>query len=157
MTRISSVFAALMFLAGPALAVLPHEMLSDPAQEARARELSRDIRCQVCQNQSIDDSNAPLAADLRKLVRERIVAGDSDQAIHEFLVRRYGDNVLMRPPVRPATWPLWFGPAVILVIAAVSLALFVRRRRTTAGPAPLAPDEERRLADLLGRPDDRSR
>lgn len=154
MIRGPALLVALMAFAGPALAVLPHEMLADPAQEARARELSKDIRCQVCQNQSIDDSNAPLAADLRKLVRERIVAGDSDHAIHEFLVRRYGDNVLMRPPMRPATWPLWFGPAAILVIAAASLVIFVRRRRTGAGPAPLAPDEERRIAELLRRPDE---
>jgi cytochrome c-type biogenesis protein CcmH len=138
-------------LAGPALAVLPHEMLPDPAQEARARALSREIRCQVCQNQSIDDSNAPLAADLRRIVRERIMAGDSDPAIADYLVRRYGENVLMRPPVRPDTWALWFGPAAILVIAALGLLLFLRRRPAAAAPAPLAADEERRLADLLGR------
>lgn len=154
MRRLALVLSALVPLAAPALAVLPHEMLADPAQEARARELSKEIRCQVCQNQSIDDSNAPLAADLRKLVRERIVAGDSDRAVYEFLVHRYGDNVLMRPPVRPATWPLWFGPAVILAVGAISLAVLVRRRRTAAGPAPLAPDEERRLAELLRRPDE---
>lgn len=154
MMRGLALAAALMVLTAPALAVLPHEMLADPVQETRARELSKDIRCQVCQNQSIDDSNAPLAADLRKLVRERIVAGDSDPAIYEFLVRRYGDNVLMRPPVRPATWPLWFGPAAILAIAAVSLVVFVRRRRAATGPVPLAPDEERRLAELLRRPDE---
>jgi cytochrome c-type biogenesis protein CcmH len=137
--------------AGPALAVLPHEMLPDPAQEARARALSREIRCQVCQNQSIDDSAAPLAADLRRLVRERIVAGDSDQAVSEFLVRRYGENVLMRPPVRPDTWPLWFGPAVILVIAGIGLVVFLRRRQSASIPTPLAADEERRLAELLER------
>jgi cytochrome c-type biogenesis protein CcmH len=140
---------AFVLLAGPALAVLPQEMLPDPAQEARARALSRDIRCQVCQNQSIDDSNAPLAADLRRLVRERIVAGDSDQAVSEFLVRRYGDNVLMRPPVRPDTWPLWFGPAVILIIAALGLLAVLRRRPVAPSPSPLAADEERRLAELL--------
>lgn len=153
MTRLAGILAAFVLLTAPALAVLPHEMLADPAQEARARELSKDVRCQVCQNQSIDDSNAPLAADLRKLVRERIVAGDSDRAIQEFLVRRYGDNVLMRPPVRPATWPLWFGPAAILVIAAICLSIFIRRRRSAIAPAPLAPDEERRLDELLRRPD----
>jgi cytochrome c-type biogenesis protein CcmH len=157
MIRLATILAAVTLFAAPAWAVLPHEMLADPAQEARARELSKEIRCQVCQNQSIDDSSAPLAADLRKLVRERIVAGDSDRAVYDFLVRRYGDNVLMRPPVRPATWPLWFGPAAILVVAAASLALFVRRRRAAASPDPLAPDEERRLSELLGRPDGRPR
>lgn len=150
MTRLLA--AAIAFLViSPALAVLPHEILHDPAQEARARALSRDIRCQVCQNQSIDDSNAPLAADLRRIVRERIVAGDSDEAVSEFLVRRYGENVLMRPPVRPATWPLWFGPAAILVVAAGTLLMVMRRRRTATGPTPLAADEERRLNELLQR------
>jgi len=145
--------AALAFtlLASPAGGVLPHEVLPDPEQEARARALSREIRCQVCQNQSIDDSNAPLAADLRRIVRERIVAGDSDPAINEFLVRRFGDNVLMRPPVRPDTWPLWFGPAVILVVASLGLLVFLRRRPAVPAAAPLAADEERRLAELIGR------
>jgi cytochrome c-type biogenesis protein CcmH len=148
----TQIFALLMLvlLTGPVLAVLPHEMLPDPAQEARARALSREIRCQVCQNQSIDDSNAPLAADLRRIVRERIVAGDSDQAVSDFLVRRYGENVLMRPPVRPATWPLWFGPLAILVIAGIGLLLFLRRR-AVAAPTLLGADEERRLAELLER------
>lgn len=142
---------AVATIIGPALAVLPHEMLPDPAQEARARALSREIRCQVCQNQSIDDSAAPLAADLRRLVRERIVAGDSDQAVSEFLVRRYGDNVLMRPPVRPDTWPLWFGPVAILIVAGLALLVFLRHRSTAPVTTPLAADEERRLAELLER------
>ena len=141
----------LMLLARPALAVLPHEVLPDPAQEARARTLSREIRCQVCQNQSIDDSAAPLAADLRRIVRERIVAGDSDPAVAAYLVQRYGDNVLMRPPVRPDTWPLWFGPAVILVVAGLGLVAYLRRRPATNTPAALAPDEERRLVALMER------
>jgi len=147
------VVLAFSLLAAPALAVLPHEMLTDPAQEARARNLSREIRCQVCQNQSIDDSNAPLAADLRRIVRERIVAGDSDRQVTEFLVRRFGDNVLMRPPVRPDTWPLWFGPAAILVVAGIGLLVFLRRRPAAQAAAPLAADEERRLATLIERKD----
>jgi len=147
------VVLAFSLLAAPALAVLPHEMLTDPAQEARARNLSREIRCQVCQNQSIDDSNAPLAADLRRIVRERIVAGDSDRQVTEFLVRRFGDNVLMRPPVRPDTWPLWFGPAAILVVAGIGLLVFLRRRPAAQSAAPLAADEERRLATLIERKD----
>lgn len=144
---------AFLLLAAPALAVLPDEMLADPALEARARLLSREIRCQVCQNQSIDDSAAPLAADLRKLVRERLTAGDSDEQVFAFLTRRYGDNVLMRPPVRPDTWPLWFGPFAILVVAGIGLAVFLRRRRDTPidAPAALGPAEEKRLAALLER------
>ncbi len=151
MKRLLLFVALVVMLATPALAVLPDEMLQDPALEARARLLSREIRCQVCQNQSIDDSGAPLAADLRKLVRERLTAGDSDEAVFAFLTRRYGDNVLMRPPVRPETWPLWFGPLGILVVAAIGLLIVLRRRRhdTPAAPAALAPSEERRLAELL--------
>ena len=151
MKRLLLFVALAVMLATPALAVLPDEMLQDPALEARARLLSREIRCQVCQNQSIDDSAAPLAADLRKLVRERLAAGDSDEAVFAFLTRRYGDNVLMRPPVRPETWPLWFGPLGILVVAAIGLLVVLRRRRhdTPTAPAALAPSEERRLAELL--------
>jgi cytochrome c-type biogenesis protein CcmH len=141
---------ALSFVA-PALAVLPEEMLPDPALEARARALSVELRCQVCQNQNIDDSNAPLAADLRRLVRERLVSGDSDAQVLAYLVQRYGDYVLMRPPVRPSTWPLWFGPAAILLIAAASLVLFLRRRRIAEAPSQLAAEEERRLNDILER------
>jgi cytochrome c-type biogenesis protein CcmH len=136
----------------PALAVLPEEMLPDPALEARAREISKEVRCQVCQNQTIDDSNAPLAADLRRLVRERLSAGDSDAQVLTFLVQRYGDYVLMRPPVRPSTWPLWFGPAAVLIVAIAALALMLRRRRATpAVVPPLGADEERRLTELLER------
>jgi len=137
--------------AAPALAVLPEEMLPDPALEARARALSVELRCQVCQNQNIDDSNAPLAADLRRLVRERLVSGDSDAQVLTYLVQRYGDYVLMRPPVRPSTWPLWFGPAVILLVAAASLVLFLRRRRVAEAPVQLAAEEERRVNDILER------
>ena len=142
---------AVMLLAQPALAVLPSEMLKDPALEARAEALSKDIRCQVCQNEDIDDSAAPLAADMRRLIRQQIVAGKTDRQILDFLVKRYGDNVLMRPPVVPMTWPLWFGPAALLVVTAAGIAFAARRRRTAAGPAPLAPEEERRLHDILER------
>lgn len=151
MKRLLAILAFLL-LATPALAVLPDEMLQDQALEARARLLSREIRCQVCQNQSIDDSNAPLAADLRRLVRERLVAGDSDEAVFRFLTTRYGDNVLMRPPMRPSTWPLWYGPLAILVVAGIGLLAILRRRRAApAAPAALAPAEERRLAELMRR------
>ena len=148
--RIGAVALWLAF-ASPALAVLPQEMLPDAAQEARARALSQELRCQVCQNQSIDDSNAPLAADLRRLVRERIVAGDSDGEVLAYLVARYGDNVLLRPPIRPSTLPLWFGSACALLIAGAGIVLWFRRNAASParGAAPLAPEEERRLAALL--------
>lgn len=142
---------AVVLLARPALAVLPSEMLKDPALEARAEALSKDIRCQVCQNEDIDDSAAPLAADMRRLIRQQILAGKTDQQILDFLVQRYGDNVLERPPVVPMTWPLWFGPALLLVIAAGALAIAARRRRAASSPAPLAPEEERRLREILER------
>jgi cytochrome c-type biogenesis protein CcmH len=151
MIRRLFLICALAIMAVPAYAVLPEEMLPDPVLEARARTLSADIRCQVCQNQNIDDSNAPLAADLRRLVRERLVHGDSDAQVLAYLVQRYGDYVLMRPPVRPSTWPLWFGPAAILLIAAASLVLFLRRRGTAPEAPQLAAEEERRLSDILER------
>jgi cytochrome c-type biogenesis protein CcmH len=127
-------------------------MLADPALEARARELTKQLRCLVCQNQSIDDSNAPLARDLRLLVRERLKAGDSDAAVIAFVVARYGDFVLLRPPVKATTWLLWFGPAALLVAAALFLWLRARRRRAAlpAAPTPLDDEEAKKLAALLG-------
>lgn len=138
-------------LAGPALAVLPQEMLADPALEARARALSQELRCLVCQNQPIDDSNAPLAADLRRLVRERIVAGDGDAAVLAYVTQRYGDYVLLKPPLRADTYVLWYGPFAILAAALVGAAVYVRRRRPAAenAPPPLSADEEARLAALV--------
>jgi len=144
---------ALALMARPAFAVLPSEMLKDPALEARAQALSKDIRCQVCQNEDIDDSAAPLAADMRRLIREKILAGRTDQQILDFLVQRYGDNVLMRPPIEPKTWLLWFGPAALLAVTAAGIGIAARRRRPAAAPpAQLAPDEERRLREILERP-----
>jgi len=137
---------------GPVLAVEPDEMLDDPVLEGRAREISKGLRCLVCQNQSIDDSNAGLARDLRVLVRERLTAGDSDEQAVRYIVDRYGDFVLLRPPVRPETYALWFGPAALVVIAGLGLALFFRRRRSRAvetAPPPLTPDERARLKALL--------
>ena len=133
-----------------ARAVEPSEQLADPVLEGRARALSQELRCQVCQNQSIDDSNAPLAADLRRLVRERLLAGDSDRQVFDFLVQRYGDNVLLRPPLRLDTALLWFGPLALLAIAAVVLAMQARRRRRAAAApaAPLSAEEEAQLAAL---------
>jgi cytochrome c-type biogenesis protein CcmH len=142
----------------PALAVRPDEMLADPALEARAREISRELRCVVCQNQSIDDSDADLARDLRLLVRERLQAGDSDRAVLAYVVSRYGDFVLLRPPLKPATYALWFGPPLVLLLGALALALFLRRRRhavaaghtedVDADGRSLSSAEEERLARL---------
>jgi cytochrome c-type biogenesis protein CcmH len=145
----------LLLLSTPALAVTsPAEMLKDPAQEARARELSRELRCLVCQNQSIDDSDADLARDLRRIVRERIAAGDSDEAILSYLVDRYGQFVLLRPPLEPATWLLWLGPAAVLLLGAGLLVAFYRsRRREPAAPAELSAEEQRRLDRLLAEPE----
>jgi cytochrome c-type biogenesis protein CcmH len=130
-------------------ATSPDEMLADPVLEQRARALSKQLRCLVCQNQSIDDSNADLADDLRRLVRERLVAGDSDRQIIDFLTERYGDFVLLKPPVEPATWGLWFGPAALLLLGAGGIALHLRRRRR-AEPLPLSAAEQARLEALLG-------
>jgi cytochrome c-type biogenesis protein CcmH len=138
----------LPLIGGTALAVEPAEMLSDPALEARARDISKGLRCLVCQNESIDDSGAELAHDLRVLVRERLTAGDSDAQVVDYLVKRYGDFVLLKPPVAPRTWLLWFGPAAILVLAGGS-ALLMMRRRTLGEPAPLNDEERRTLARLL--------
>jgi len=130
-------------------AVEPGEMLSDPALEARARAISRDIRCLVCQNQSIDDSQAELAHDLRVLIRERLQAGDSDAQVRDFLVARYGDFVLLEPPLKPKTYLLWFGPAAILLVALLSIAIYFRRRRNEPAPAALSAEEQARLRALL--------
>ena len=133
-----------------AFAVQPDEMLSDPALEQRAREISRTLRCLVCQNQSIDDSDAPLARDLRLLVRERLSAGASDAEVYQFVVARYGDYVLLRPPVKPATWLLWFGPPLVLALGGLAIFFWFRRRKTIAGEAsPLTGDERRRLRRML--------
>jgi cytochrome c-type biogenesis protein CcmH len=129
----------------------PDEILADPVLEQRARDLSKQLRCLVCQNQSIDDSDADLARDLRRLVREQLLAGRSDAEIIEFLTARYGEFVLLKPPVEPATWGLWFGPAVVLVIAAAGIGVYVRRRSAPpdATTPELSADERRRLEALL--------
>jgi len=140
-----------LILASPAFAVLPSERLADPALEARARTLGQELRCVVCQNQTIDDSSADLAHDLRVLVRERLVAGDSDRQVLAYLTSRYGDYVLLRPPLKPTTWVLWFGPPALLVAGVLALFAAWRRRRRDAAapPMPLSADERRRLTSLL--------
>lgn len=143
-------------VAGPALAVQPDEVLRDPALEQRARALSRELRCMVCQNESIDESNAPLAKDLRVLVRERLVAGDSDQQVIAFLVARYGDFVLLRPRFNAQTALLWATPVVVLVFGSALVAMTLRRRRAaTPEAAPLTAEEQARVDALLAREDSR--
>ena len=135
-----------------ALAVEPNEVLKDPALEQRARDISKRLRCLVCQNQSIDDSDAGLARDLRVLVRERLTAGDSNEQVVNFVVTRYGDFVLLRPPVKPATFVLWFGPVLVLLLAGVGVFVFLRRRRpesASVAAQPLDASEEKRLNALL--------
>ncbi len=134
-------------------AVEPGEILDDPVLEVRAREISKELRCLVCQNQSIDDSDAPLARDLRILVRERLVAGDADGAVIAFIAARYGDFVLLRPPFKPTTYALWLGPAAIFLAGAIGVVVFLRRRRgalpAAASAPPLSEEESRRLAKLM--------
>jgi cytochrome c-type biogenesis protein CcmH len=138
----------LVLLALPAAAVRPDEILPDAALEARARALGKELRCLVCQNQSIDDSDADLARDLRRLVRERLVAGDSDDGVRTFLVSRYGDFVRLSPPLRPSTLLLWFGPAVVLGLGLIGIIVTLRRRRP-ADPAALDDAERERLTQVL--------
>ena len=153
-----SLLALALATAPQALAVQPDEILADAALEARARALSKELRCMVCQNQSIDDSDAPLARDLRVLVRERLQAGDSDHAVIEFLVARYGEFVLLKPRFSPHTALLWLGPVAIVLIGAFGLLMVARRRRAdsalaTAEQAKLTPKEAAQLSEILGRND----
>jgi cytochrome c-type biogenesis protein CcmH len=135
-----------------AWAVQPDEILSDPALEARARALSRELRCMVCQNQSIDDSDAPLARDLRSIVRERLQAGDSDAQVLELLTSRYGEFVLLRPSFSWHNALLWLAPVALLLIGVGGIGLALRRRQTaTPQTAPLSPEEERRLHEIINR------
>ena len=155
--RTLAVALILVFVAAVAGAVEPGEVLSDPLLETRARDISKNLRCLVCQNQSIDDSNADLARDLRLLVRERLVAGDSDRQVMGYVVSRYGDFVLLRPPFKAATYALWLGPGLITSLGLLAVVVFFRRRRPAAGeeaapptaPPPLDEDERRRLSTLL--------
>jgi cytochrome c-type biogenesis protein CcmH len=144
--------ALLLLLAGPAAAATsPVEMLPDAALEARARALGKELRCLVCQNQSIDDSDADLARDLRQIVRERLVAGDSDAQVIAYVTQRYGDFVLLKPPVKPSTWLLWFGPALVLVAGGALLVAFLRGRSRNSSPlVELDTKERERLRRLLG-------
>ncbi len=142
--------------ATPSWAVLPDEVIANPTLEARAREISQELRCLVCQNQSIDDSNADLARSLRLLVRERLKAGDSDTAVVAYLTARYGDFIRLRPPFQPNTWLLWLTPPMILATGAAGIVWRLRNRRTAAArlheslqTPPLTPDEQERLRWVL--------
>jgi len=137
-------------------ATSPDEILADPVLEERARDLAKQLRCLVCQNQSIDDSDAELARDLRAIVREQLQSGATDQEILDFLTARYGDFVLLNPPVKPATWGLWFGPLALLLLAGAGIVVYLRRRspRDAASP-PLTEQERARLEALMADASDR--
>ena len=147
MRRVVFFLVTIFALGLPALAVEPDEMLKDPALEARARALSQTLRCMVCQNESIDESNAPLARDLRLLVRERIQNGESDAAVREFLVARYGEFILLEPRFGARTLLLWTAPLLALLAGVIGIMVAMRVRRTA--PVPLSDAEKRRLAALL--------
>ncbi len=147
---LAGVVLALTLLANPAQAVQPDEILPDPALEQRARELSAELRCMVCQNQSIDDSNAPLARDLRLLVRERLVAGDSNEEVLSFLVDRYGEFVLLKPSFSGHTLLLWLAAPAVLIAGGLIAWGVVGRNRRRPEAAPLSAEEEAELARLRG-------
>ena len=146
--RIAATLFALGAHLAPAHAVLPDEVLADPKLEQRARTLSRELRCMVCQNQSIDESDAPLARDLRIIVRERLKAGESDAGVLDFLVKRYGEFVLLNPRWSWHTAALWLAPLTLLVAGALGVVAGFRRRRKSDLPR-WSEDEERRLRDIL--------
>ena len=140
-----SLLAALLLLltlAGSAIAVEPDEMLKDPAQEARAEAIGRQLRCPVCKTESIEESDADFTKDLRKVVREQIAAGKTDKQVLDFMHDRYGDFILLRPPFKPATWALWLAPPVLLVLGGIFAFFMTRRRLTTVDAEPLTPAEQ---------------
>jgi cytochrome c-type biogenesis protein CcmH len=145
----TSLLFLLLVSVSAAFAVEPDEVLSDPALETRARVLSQELRCLVCQNQSIDDSHAPLARDLRILLRERLKGGDSDRQVLDFLVARYGEFVLLRPPMAWHTALLWLTPVLLLLAGAIGLLLFGRRRPAPAPGERLTPAEDARITKVL--------
>lgn len=132
-----------------AQAIRPGEMLSDSRQEERARAIDRELRCLVCQNENIDDSDADLAHDLRVLVRKRVVAGDSNEQVKQYIVARYGNYVLLKPPFDPETYLLWFAP-VLLLSGALAVAIVFYRGRDRAQPEPLSPEDAKRVEALIG-------
>ncbi|WP_131857629.1 cytochrome c-type biogenesis protein [Bosea sp. BK604] len=149
MRRLLALLLLGLVWAGPSRAVQPDEVLPNAALEHRAREISAGLRCLVCQNQSIDDSDAPLARDLRILVRERLTAGDNDAQVRDFVVARYGDFVLLRPPVNVRTLLLWAAPFLILVAGLIYLWRRTRQQAALASAVPLSDEERRRLEALM--------
>ena len=146
--NVFAVSAVLIFIASQAFAVLPDEVLKDPALEARARVISQDLRCLVCQNQSIDDSNAPLAKDLRVIVRERLSSGDTNEQVFGYVVSRYGNYVLLKPPLQTDTLLLWASPFIMLVIALSVAIVYLRRRPELEVSDGIDPDEPTPTNDL---------
>lgn len=149
MRRFFQYLALGLALAAPVQAVEPDEILADPTLEERARDISKGLRCVVCQNQDIDSSNAGVARDLRILVRERLVAGDSDEQVMAYVRARYGDYVLMSPPVTPATYALWFAPVVLAVLSLLAFVSVMRRRQSVRGASRLSAEEARQVARFL--------
>ena len=149
MSALARALAILLLAAGPALAVLPDEILPDPVLEERAREISKGLRCLVCRNENIDESNADLARDLRLLVRERLVAGDSDEEVVQYVVDRYGEYVLLKPLFTGTNLLLWASGPVMLLLAGVVGAGFLRRRRNARPDEALSEAEQARLKELL--------
>lgn len=148
-----TVIFLLFFLVTPALAIQPDEILKDKLLEERARVISKELRCLVCQNQSIDDSDAPLARDLRVLVRERLQAGESDEKVIKFVVDRYGDFVLLRPPIKASTLALWISPIAILIVGVILLLMRFRKQEKNmpVQVQPLSREETKKLEAALGK------
>lgn len=157
MKRLLSLLALVLCLVTPVLAVSPDEMLDDPVMEQRARDISAGLRCLVCQNQSIDDSDADLARDLRILVRERLVAGDSNAEVEQYLVDRYGEYVLLNPRLNNHTLILWIAAPVLLALGLFGLFWAIRRTPAKTGDVGLSEDEKRVLAELSGAEEDETR
>lgn len=150
MRRLLPILLLALLWTGAARAVEPNERLADPVLEARARQISQGLRCLVCRNETIDESGADLAHDVRMLLRERLTAGDTDEQAVQAIVRRYGDYVLLNPPLEAATYVLWFAPPTLLVLALGSMALVLRRRRQdAASPSALSEAEQRRIDAML--------
>ena len=149
MRRIFLAVCALLVIASPTFAVLPSEQLSDPKLEARARHISQELRCVVCQNQTIDDSDAPLAHDLRVILRERLLAGDSDEQAKAYLVKRYGTYVLLKPPFQTNTLLLWLGPFALLGIGGALAGWYLIGRSRLDAASQLSADERAKLEALL--------
>lgn len=149
--RVPRLLVAVLLLAGPAFAVQPDEMLSDPALEARARQISQGLRCTQCRNENIDESNAGIARDLRLLVRERLVAGDSDGEVVDYVVDRYGEFVLLQPTVTGVNWVLWLaGPVMLLAAGGIAFAYVRRRSSSREQPEPLTEAEAEKVRRILG-------